>query len=166
MDVTLLIPEIRLLGYQEGRTSFGLIKPEGVSDPKVTREILDMVRGTGLELIAFGTFVAIPEWVDSHYFKQAGRPHFPLLHEQFVGKKVIAYAVRGDSAVSILDELNGEFRKEDRPKFPNAIRTRFMTDDCPNHLNFSHASDREDTAIIEFWKARHYLTRASWSDVR
>lgn len=146
-------------GFIYGQTTLGLIKPEAYEYGERPAEILEMVTGAGLTIINRGTLVANESWVDAHYFEQAGKPHFQLLMDQFVGCQALVYLAQGENAVERHRLLTGDFHLDERPKYPDAIRTRYMRSDDPYHRNFNHSSSDDDRAAIETFFVRHWLPR-------
>jgi nucleoside-diphosphate kinase len=100
--------------------------------------------------------------INEHYDFLMDKPFFPMLKEYMTSCPVVALAVSGENAISVVRTVAGATNPQEAQ--PGTIRGDFgMTIDA----NIMHASDSEDTAKVElqrFFKGQDVFEYSKISD--
>jgi nucleoside-diphosphate kinase len=125
------------------QTTLFLVKPDGVRR-RLSGEILARIERKGLELIAGRFFTIDRELASRHYEEHVGKPFYEDLVSFITSGPVLAFAVRGPDAVSVVRTLMGPTNPVDAP--PGTIRGDFGIEITQNLV---HGSDSEVSAKRE-----------------
>jgi nucleoside-diphosphate kinase len=125
------------------QTTLVLVKPDGVHR-RLSGEILARIERKGLELIAGRLFTIDRELAGRHYEEHVGKPFYEDLVSFITSGPVLALAVRGPDAVSVVRTLMGPTNPVDAP--PGTIRGDFGIEITQNLV---HGSDSEASAKRE-----------------
>ncbi len=125
------------------QTTLLLVKPDGVRR-RLSGEILARVERKGLELVAGRFFTIDEELASRHYEEHAEKPFYDDLVSFITSGPVLALAVRGPDAISVVRTLMGPTNPVDAP--PGTIRGDFGIEITQNLV---HGSDSEASAHRE-----------------
>lgn len=130
-----------------------LIKPDGVQRALVGK-IVDRYEARGLRIVGMKMLHADRALAERHYEVHREKPFFAGLVEFITSGPLIAMAVEGLNAVSVVRDINGATRPHEA--VPGSIRGDFALD--TGH-NLVHGSDSPDTAAAELalWFAEDEL---------
>ncbi|MEX2393243.1 MAG: nucleoside-diphosphate kinase [Actinomycetota bacterium] len=120
-----------------------LVKPDGVRRGLVG-EIIARIERKGLTLVGGRFFTIDAELAGKHYAEHAEKPFFGELVDFITGGPVMALAVEGPEAVSIVRTLMGPTNPATAP--PGTIRGDFATEIT---FNLIHGSDSSESAARE-----------------
>ena len=120
-----------------------LVKPDGVRRGLVG-EIVGRIERKGLTLVAGRLFTIDKELAGKHYEEHTEKPFFGDLVDFITSGPVMAVAVEGPDAVSIVRTLMGPTNPATAP--PGTIRGDFGTEIT---FNLVHGSDSTDSAARE-----------------
>jgi nucleoside-diphosphate kinase len=120
-----------------------LVKPDGVRRGLVG-EIIGRIERKGLTLVAGRFFTIDKELAGKHYEEHTEKPFFGDLVDFITGGPVMALAVEGPEAVSIVRTLMGPTNPATAP--PGTIRGDFGTEIT---FNLVHGSDSPESAARE-----------------
>ncbi len=120
-----------------------LIKPDGVQRSLVG-EIISRLERKGLVLVGMKLVQADDALAREHYAVHAERPFFPALLKFITSGPLVAIAVRGDEAISVVRNIVGT--TDGRSAAPGTIRGDFG---ISMGANLIHASDAPETAETE-----------------
>jgi nucleoside-diphosphate kinase len=120
-----------------------LVKPDGVRRGLVG-EIIGRIERKGLTLLAGRLFTIDRELAGKHYEEHTEKPFFGDLVDFITGGPVMALAVEGPEAVSIVRTLMGPTNPATAP--PGTIRGDFGTEIT---FNLVHGSDSPESATRE-----------------
>ncbi|MDP3052334.1 MAG: nucleoside-diphosphate kinase [bacterium] len=115
--------------------SLGLLKPDCIQRG-LTETILEMVRATGLEIVATRTLTLTKENVEIFYKGYREDDYFDSLLQFMQSGPVIGFIVKGENAIEVLNELVG-FTEPSKAK-PGTIRAMGI-DVCYNLAHSSHS---------------------------
>ncbi len=120
-----------------------LVKPDGVQRLLAGR-ILSRYEERGLKLVALKLVRVDRELAEQHYAVHRERPFFAGLVEFITSGPVVALALEGPDAVSIVRAMNGATRPAQAD--PGTIRGDLALETAQNLV---HASDSPETAEAE-----------------
>jgi nucleoside-diphosphate kinase len=120
-----------------------LIKPDGVQRGLIGK-IVDRYEQRGLRIVGMKLMVASRDLAEQHYDVHRERPFFGGLIEFITSGPLVALAVEGPNAVSVVRETNGATRPSEAK--PGSIRGLMALD--TGH-NLVHGSDGVETAERE-----------------
>ncbi len=120
-----------------------LVKPDGVRRGLVG-EIVGRIERKGLTLIAGRFFTIDEELAGKHYAEHTSKPFFRDLVDFITSGPVMALAVEGPDAVTIVRTLMGPTNPVDAP--PGTIRGDLATEIT---FNLIHGSDSPESASRE-----------------
>jgi nucleoside-diphosphate kinase len=123
--------------------TFVLIKPDGVKRGLVG-EILARLERKGLKLIAAKALRVTPEHAQRHYAEHQGKPFYPSLIQHITSGPVVAFALEGRSAISVVRLLTGATNPQTAA--PGTIRGDLALGITANLV---HASDSPEAAARE-----------------
>jgi nucleoside-diphosphate kinase len=131
-----------------------LVKPDGVRRGLVG-QIVDRFERKGLKILAMKTLHVPPELAQRHYAEHQGKPFYPALIQHITSGPVVAMALEGRSATSVVRLLMGATNPQ--MAAPGTLRGDFALGLTPNLV---HASDSTDSAARElalYFRAEEYL---------
>ena len=138
------------------RTLF-LVKPDGVRRGLVG-EIVGRLERKGLKIVAAKTLRVAPELAQRHYAEHQGKPFYPSLIQHITSGPIVALAVEGRSAVSVVRLLIGATNPQ--LAAPGTVRGDLALGITPNLV---HASDSLEAAARElalYFAADEFLAYA------
>ena len=131
-----------------------LVKPDGVRRHLIG-EVISRLEAKGLEIVAMQMLQMDKEMASKHYEEHLEKPFFNDLVTFITGGPLVAMAVEGDEAVSVVRTLMGatDPKKADR----GTIRAEFGESIEQNAI---HGSDSDENAKVEisFFFAESELT--------
>jgi nucleoside-diphosphate kinase len=131
-----------------------LVKPDGVKRG-LAGEIVGRFERKGLKIVAAKFLVFTPDLAARHYAEHEGKPFYPGLVQHITSGPVLALALEGRSAISVVRLLTGATNPQTAP--PGTIRGDLAVAITPNLV---HASDAPASAARElalFFRAEDYL---------
>ena len=120
-----------------------IIKPDGVQR-RLIGEIIGRIERKGLKITAMKLLEVSQELAEKHYAVHKGKPFYESLVSFITSGPVVAMAVQGPNAISVLRKLMGKtfgFEAE-----PGTIRGDFGVS---TQFNLVHGSDSPETAEFE-----------------
>ena len=120
-----------------------LITPDGVERALVGK-IIDRYEARGLRIVGMKMVRADRALAEKHYAVHREKPFFAGLVEFITSGPLIAMAVEGLNAVSVVRDINGATRPHEAA--PGSIRGDLALD--TGH-NLVHGSDSVETAVTE-----------------
>lgn len=120
-----------------------LIKPDGVQRQLVGR-ILDRYEERGLKIAGLKLVQVDRALAERHYAVHRGKPFFEGLVEFIISAPLVALALDGPNAISVVRAINGATRPHEAA--PGTIRGDFALETAQNIV---HASDSPETAVDE-----------------
>ncbi len=131
-----------------------VIKPDGVRRGLVG-EIIGRLERKGLKILAAKTLRVAPELAQLHYAEHQGKPFYPSLMQHITSGPIVALAVEGRSAISVVRLLLGATNPQ--VAAPGTIRGDLALGLTPNLV---HASDSTESAARElplYFEPAEYL---------
>jgi len=120
-----------------------LIKPDGVRRGLVG-EIISRIERKGLKIIGLKLLVLSRERAEELYYIHRGKPFFETLIKHITSGPVVAIAVEGEFAVTIIRNMVGATSPHQAA--PGTIRGDYGLDLTQNVV---HASDNEENGLRE-----------------
>jgi nucleoside-diphosphate kinase len=120
-----------------------LVKPDGVRRGLVG-PILTRFEAKGLKVVAAKMLHVPPELAQRHYAEHEGKPFYPALIQHITSGPVVALALEGRSAISVVRLITGATNPQTAA--PGTIRGDWGLGITPNLV---HASDSPDSAARE-----------------
>lgn len=120
-----------------------LIKPDALHRG-LAGEILSRFERKGLSIAAMHLQKVTGEILDEHYAEHLDKDFYPALRDFMLSGEVLAVILEGDSAISVVRELNGA--TDGRKAAPGTIRGDLA---LSNRLNLVHGSDSAESAARE-----------------
>lgn len=120
-----------------------IIKPDGVKR-RLVGEIVGRIERKGLKLAAMKLMQVTRDLAEKHYAVHKGKPFYEPLVNFITSGPVVAMAVEGPNAISVMRKLMGKtfgFEAE-----PGTIRGDFGVS---TQYNLVHGSDGSETAVQE-----------------
>ena len=124
-------------------TTLVLVKPDGMRRA-LAGEIVARFERRGLELRGVRLLKISKPTAREHYAEHRGKPFFGSLVDFITSGPVLALAVRGESAISVVRTMMGATNPLDSA--PGTIRGDFALETAQNLI---HASDGPETAASE-----------------
>jgi nucleoside-diphosphate kinase len=131
-----------------------IVKPDGVRRGLVG-EIVARLERKGLKIVAAKSLRVAPELAQRHYAEHHGKPFYPALIQHITSGPILALAVEGRSAVSVVRLLIGATNPQQAA--PGTVRGDLALGITPNLV---HASDSLESAARElalYFTADEYL---------
>ncbi|MGA9840063.1 MAG: nucleoside-diphosphate kinase [Thermoplasmata archaeon] len=131
-----------------------LVKPDGVKRGLVG-EIVGRFERKGLRIVAAKTLHVAPEHAQRHYAEHQGKPFYPSLIQHITSGPVVAIALEGRSAISVVRLLTGATNPQTAA--PGTVRGDLALGITANLV---HASDSPESAARElalYFTAEEYL---------
>jgi len=124
-------------------TTLILLKPDTVQRSLVG-QVIARLENKGLKINGLKMMQLDEAIINEHYDFLMDKPFFPKIREYMTSAPVVALAVSGDNAISVVRTLGGATNPQEA--LPGTIRGDFgLTIDA----NIMHASDSADTAKVE-----------------
>ncbi len=120
-----------------------LIKPDGVRKGLVG-EVISRCERLGLKITAMRLLVVDEELASRHYAEHADKPFYAELVSFITSGEVVAMALEGESAISMVRKLMGSTDPKDAP--PGTIRGDYAVEITENIV---HGSDGLESAARE-----------------
>lgn len=124
-------------------TTLVLVKPDGVRRGLIG-EIISRFERKGLTIRALKLMKMPGELADQHYAEHVEKPFYPELKAFMTGGPLVALAVAGPDAVSLVRKMMGATKPADSA--PGTIRGDFATVVTENLV---HGSDSPESAAKE-----------------
>lgn len=123
--------------------SLVLIKPDGVQRLLVGR-VIARFEDRGLRLVGLKLVHVSREFAERHYAVHRGKPFFAGVVDFITSAPLVAMALEGPNAISMIRSMVGATRPEEAA--PGTIRGDFGVEVGQNLI---HASDAPETAEVE-----------------
>lgn len=123
--------------------TFVMIKPDGV-DRRLVGEILSRFERRGLRLVGLKMVTPDRELAAQHYAVHRGKPFYEDLVAFITSGPVVAVALEGSQAVTLVRRMMGALKPEEAA--PGTIRGDLTTE---TQTNLVHGSDSAETAQEE-----------------
>jgi nucleoside-diphosphate kinase len=120
-----------------------LVKPDGVQR-RLIGTIVSRIEQKGLKIVGMKMLAVTKELAAKHYAEHVKKPFYPLLEEFITSGPVVALAVEGPEAVSVMRTMMGS--TNGRESTPGTIRGDFGVS---RQMNLIHGSDGPDAAQRE-----------------
>lgn len=125
--------------------TFAMIKPDGLQKGLVS-EIVERMKGVGLEVVKFDVRKLDDEVIDEHYKHLLDKDFYPELKRFMTSDYVVPMIVRGENAIAKLREIMGPTNSALAPA--GTIRGDFGDKNVITY-NIIHGSDSPETAREE-----------------
>ncbi len=128
-------------------TTLVLVKPDGM-ERRLAGEIIDRFERRGLELRGARLVKITKTMAREHYAEHTGKPFFKGLVESITSGPVLAVAVSGESAITVVRTMMGTTNPLDSA--PGTIRGDFALELSENivHGSDSKASAKRELALF------------------
>jgi len=123
--------------------SLVLLKPDCVQR-KLIGQLIARFEAKGLRIIAMKMLRVSPELSRKHYAEHVSKPFYPGLEAFIVSAPIVAMAVEGLEAITVIRNLLGA--TSGLKAAPGTIRGDYS---CSRQMNLVHASDSEESATRE-----------------
>lgn len=120
-----------------------LLKPD-CFQRRLVGEILSRFENKGLNIVAMKLIQVTPELSKQHYAEHAEKPFYPSLESFITSSPVVALALEGLDAISVVREMLGA--TNGLKAAPGTIRGDFSSS---RQMNLVHASDSPESAARE-----------------
>ena len=120
-----------------------LVKPDGVQR-RLIGAIITRIENRGLKIVGMKMLKVTPELAKQHYAEHVEKPFYPLLEEFITAAPVVALAVEGPEAVSVMRGMMGS--TNGRESAPGTIRGDYGVS---RQMNLIHGSDGPEAAERE-----------------
>ena len=123
--------------------SFVLLKPDAVAR-RLVGEIIGRFESKGLKIVAMKMLKVTPELSKQHYAEHVHKPFYPMLEEFITSGPVVALAVEGPQAISVIRAMLGSTNGREAPL--GTIRGDLG---LSRQMNLVHGSDGPEAAARE-----------------
>ena len=123
--------------------SLVLLKPDCVQR-RLVGEMISRFETKGLRIVAMKLIQVTPELSKKHYAEHVSKPFYRGLEEFITSAPVVAMAVEGLEAISVIRNMLGA--TSGLKAAPGTIRGDYS---CSRQMNLVHASDGEEAAARE-----------------
>lgn len=120
-----------------------LVKPDGLQR-RLAGEIISRIENKGLKIVGLKMMNVTPDLSRQHYAEHVEKPFYPDLEGFITSAPVIALAVEGPEAISVMRTLIGS--TNGREAAPGTIRGDYG---CSRQMNLIHGSDGPEAAARE-----------------
>lgn len=124
-------------------TTLVLLKPDCLADRRCG-DVIKRFEASGLEIVGCKMMLLADGVLAEHYAHVMDRPFYPGLRSFMQSSPVIALALSGENAVSLVRDLLGPTDSRKAPK--GTIRGDFGKDVM---VNVAHGSDSPENAVLE-----------------
>jgi nucleoside-diphosphate kinase len=123
--------------------SLVLLKPDCIQR-RLIGEMISRFEAKGLRIVAMKMMQVTPELSKKHYAEHVSKPFYPGLEEFITSAPVVAMAIEGLEAITVIRNLLGA--TSGLKAAPGTIRGDYS---CSRQMNLVHASDGEEAAARE-----------------
>ena len=123
--------------------TFVIIKPDAVQR-RLVGELYSRFERKGLKTVGLKMLQVTKELAQKHYEEHLERPFYPLLEEFITAAPVVALAVEGPEAISVMRGMMGT--TNGRESAPGTIRGDYGVS---RQMNLIHGSDGPEAAARE-----------------
>ena len=123
--------------------SFVLLKPDAVAR-RLVGEILGRFESKGLKIVGMKMLKVSAELSKQHYAEHVHKPFYPMLEEFITSGPVVALAVEGPQAISVIRAMLGSTNGREAPL--GTIRGDLG---LSRQMNLVHGSDGPEAAARE-----------------
>ena len=120
-----------------------LVKPDGVQR-RLIGTIVGRIENKGLKIVGMKMLRVTQELARQHYAEHVEKPFYPLLEEFITAGPVVALAVEGPEAVTVMRTMMGS--TNGRESAPGTIRGDYGVS---RQMNLIHGSDGPEAAARE-----------------
>jgi nucleoside-diphosphate kinase len=120
-----------------------LVKPDGVQR-RLIGAIVTRIENRGLKIVGMKMLNVTPELAQEHYAEHVEKPFYPLLEDFITAAPVVALAVEGPEAISVMRGMMGS--TNGRESAPGTIRGDYGVS---RQMNLIHGSDGPEAAARE-----------------
>ena len=120
-----------------------LFKPDTVQR-RLCGELLSRIENKGLKIVGLKLLQVTAELSKKHYAEHVSKPFYPLLESFITSGPVVALAVEGPEAISVMRAMMGS--TNGRQAAPGTIRGDFGVS---RQMNLIHGSDSPEAAQKE-----------------
>ncbi len=131
-----------------------LVKPDGVRRGLVG-EILTRFERKGLKVLAMKTLHVTPDLAQRHYSEHEGKPFYPALIQHITSGPIVAMALEGRSAISVVRLLTGATNPQTAA--PGTIRGDLSLGITPNLVHASDATESAARELALYFEPEEYL---------
>ena len=124
-------------------TTLVLLKPDSIADCHCG-DVIKRFEESGLEMVGCKMMLLTDEVLAEHYAHITDRPFYPEVKSFMQSSPVVALALSGENAVSLVRELMGP--TDSRKAAKGTIRGDFGKDTM---VNVAHGSDSPENAALE-----------------
>ncbi|HUQ69963.1 MAG TPA: nucleoside-diphosphate kinase [Planctomycetaceae bacterium] len=135
-----------------------LFKPDAVAR-RLSGELLRRFESRGLKIVGLKLLQVTPELSKKHYAEHVSKPFYPQLESFITSAPVVAVALEGPEAVSVVRAMMGP--TNGRAAAPGTIRGDFG---LSRQMNLVHGSDGPEAAAKElaiYFQPHELLTYTS-----
>lgn len=130
-----------------------LVKPDGVRRG-LAGEVLSRLERKGLKLVAARLLTVSAELAARHYAEHAGKPFYPGLVAHITSGPVLALAVEGRSAISVVRLLTGATNPQTAA--PGTVRGDLALAITPNIIHASDAPASAERELALYFRPEEY----------
>jgi nucleoside-diphosphate kinase len=130
-----------------------LVKPDGVKRG-LAGEILGRLERKGLKIVAARLVMVTPELAARHYAEHQAKPFYAGLVEHITSGPVLALAVEGRSAISVVRLLTGATNPQTAA--PGTVRGDLAIAVTPNLIHASDAVASAEKELALFFRENDY----------
>ena len=130
-----------------------LVKPDGVRRG-LAGEVLSRLERKGLKLVAARLLTVSAELAARHYAEHAGKPFYPGLVAHITSGPVLALAVEGRSAISVVRRMTGATTPQ--PAAPGTVRGDLALAITPNIIHASDAPASAERELALYFRPEEY----------
>lgn len=142
--------------------TFAMLKP-GVIQRRIAGEILARIEKKGLTICGLKLMNVTPGFAARHYAEHVGKPFYEELVAFITSGPVVAMAIGGDDAVSILRRLCGATKVEEA--VPGTIRGDYADHTCKNIIHASDSKASAERELALFFAPEELVTWKDGNDV-
>jgi nucleoside-diphosphate kinase len=138
--------------------TFAMLKP-GVLQRRIAGEIIARIEKKGLKIVGLKLMQISPELAGTHYGEHKEKPFYGELVSYITSGPVVAMAIEGDDAVSLVRRMCGATKVSE--SLPGTIRGDYS---MHTGTNIIHSSDSPESAARElglFFKKEEFVV---WED--
>lgn len=120
-----------------------LVKPDGVQR-RLIGTIITRIENRGLKIVGMKMLNVTTELAREHYAEHVEKPFYPLLEEFITAAPVVALAVEGPEAITVMRGMMGS--TNGREAAPGTLRGDYGVS---RQMNLIHGSDGPEAAARE-----------------
>jgi len=131
-----------------------LVKPDGVRRGLVG-EVIARYERKGLKIVAMKMLRVTPELANRHYAEHQGKPFYTSLVQHITSGPVVAFALEGRSAISVVRLLNGATNPQTAA--PGTVRGDLALGITPNIVHASDSAESSARELALYFTSDDYL---------